>query len=158
MFSMIVAMDKNNLVGDSHAKYGLPWHYSEDMAFYKEKTVNKINVMGRKTYELIGRPLPDRKTYILTHQMDYKMDGCVVLHSIEEVLKLQSEDEIMIIGGVEIFEAMFEYIDRIYLTKIDNSFSGDCYYNTMDLTKYEKVSSKAGQDPELLFEVYEKRN
>lgn len=158
MFSMIVAMDKNNLIGDSTSKYGLPWHYSEDMAFYKEKTINKINVMGSTTYELIGHPLPNRETYILTRQKDYYQEGCKILHSVDEVLNLKSDEEIMIIGGVQVFESMFEYIDRIYLTKINNSYTGDCYYNTLDLTKYEKVSSKQGQDPELLFEVYEKRN
>lgn len=158
MLSMIVAMDNNNLIGDSSAKNGLPWHYSEDLAFYKEKTVNKVNVMGRTTYELIGRPLPNRETYILTHNHDYKQAGCTVVNNIEEVLQIKSDNEIMIIGGVKVFEALFEHIERIYLTRINKSFTGDCYYDTLDLTKYEKVSSKQGQDPELLFEVYEKRN
>lgn len=157
VFSMILAMDESNLVGNSEAKYGIPWHYSEDMVFYKNMTMGKKNIMGRKTFELIGRPLPNRETYIVTRDESYHVDGCVTINNIGEILKLNSNEEIMIIGGAEIFNLMFDYIDRIYLTKVLNTYKGDCYYD-LNLSNFRLLSSKQGENKELVFEVYERNN
>lgn len=159
MFSIILAMDISNLVGDSNGRYGLPWHYSEDMQFYKKMTSYKKNVMGRKTFELIGRPLPNRETYIVTRDAAYKHEGCTTLNDIEEILALNTNDEeIMIIGGVEIFKLTFPYVERIYLTRVLKQYTGDCYYNELDLKDFDLISRENGIDKDLVFEVYERKN
>lgn len=141
MISFLLALDRNNLIGKDNS---LPWHLPADLKYFKETTMGKTIVMGRKTYESIGKPLPGRKNIVLTRDLNYKAEGCSVVHSPEDVLKgEQLGDEIFVIGGDAVFKAFEPYVSRLYLTKIDYEFDGDTYF-TMDYTDWKVGSEKEG--------------
>ena len=124
MISLIAAVSKNRVIGDSNK---LIWHLPADLKRFKELTVDNSILMGRKTYESIGRPLPNRRNIIITKDENYKVDGCEVVNSIEEALLLTSNN-CFIIGGGEIYKQTIDLADKIYLTIIDNDFTGDTYF------------------------------
>lgn len=136
MISLIAAVSKNRVIGDSNK---LIWHLPADLKRFKELTVGNSILMGRKTYESIGRPLPNRRNIIITKDENYKVDGCEVVNSIEEALLLTSNN-CFIIGGGEIYKQTIDLVDKIYLTIIDNDFTGDTYFPELDPTWY--VSKK----------------
>lgn len=146
--SLIVAMDRNSLIGKDNS---LPWSLPADLKHFKKKTVGKTVVMGRKTYESLKGPLPDRKNVILTRNKDYKVEGCTVVHSVEEILAL--EGEVVVMGGSEIYNLLFPYVDVCYITKIDNEFEGDTYLH-IDLTGFLPVDIEAGEKNEKNNENY----
>ena len=121
MINIIVAMSKNRVIGDSNT---LIWHLPEDLKRFKQLTTGNTIVMGRKTYESIGRPLPNRRSIIITRDTNYKVDGCEVVNSLEEALEL-SNNNCFIIGGGEIYRQALDKADRIYLTRINKDFEGD---------------------------------
>lgn len=114
-------MSKNRVIGHSNA---LIWHLPEDLKRFRLLTTDNTIVMGRKTYESIGRPLPNRRSIIITRDTDYKVEGCEVVNSLEEALLLSNSD-CFIIGGGEIYRQAIDIADRIYLTLIDKEFEGD---------------------------------
>ncbi len=154
--TMILAMDNDNLVGSSNGKYGLAWHYPEDLKYYQINTINKINVMGRTTFEHIGIALPNRKTYVLTKSHTNKFSGATTINDVNDVLKLAQNEQVMICGGVSVYRAFNQYASKILLTKINNKHSGDVYYQDLDLRKFKLISSQLGEDDRLTFEVWEK--
>lgn len=121
MVNIIVAMSKNRVIGDSNA---LIWHLPEDLKRFRNLTTGNAIVMGRKTYESIGRPLPNRRSIVITRDRDYLAEGCEVVNSLEEALLLSNSD-CFIIGGGEIYRQAMDIADRIYLTLIDKEFEGD---------------------------------
>ena len=121
MVKIIVAMSKNRVIGDSNA---LIWHLPEDLKRFRQLTTGNTIVMGRKTYESIGKPLPNRRSIIITRDPDYSVEGCEVVNSLEEALLLSNSD-CFIIGGGEIYRQAIDLADRIYLTLIDKEFEGD---------------------------------
>ena len=121
MIKIIVAMSKNKVIGDSN---NLIWHLPEDLKRFKQLTTGNTIVMGRKTYESIGRPLPNRRNIIITRDLNYFVDGCEVVNSLEEALLLSNND-CFIIGGGEIYRQAIDISDKIYLTLIDKEFEGD---------------------------------
>lgn len=126
ILSIITAMDNNRLIGKNNA---LPWHLPEDLAFFKKTTLNKPIIMGRKTFESIGRPLPGRTNIIISRNKDYSVDGCVVLDGIESVLEFcKNDSEIMLIGGASLYEQWLPYADQMYMTLIDGEFEGDAWF------------------------------
>ena len=124
MVSLIVAMSQNNVIGD---KNKLLWNLKEDMRRFKEITTGHPIIMGRNTYESIGRPLPNRTNIVITRS-DIKIDGCIVVHSIEEALVLYPNEEVFIIGGAQIYKQSMEYIDKMYLTVISDDYEGDATF------------------------------
>lgn len=124
MIKIIVAMSKNRVIGDSNT---LIWHLPEDLKRFKELTTGNTIVMGRKTYESIGKPLPNRRSIIITRDTEYSVDGCEVVNSLEEALLL-SNSNCFIIGGGEIYRQSINIADRIYLTLIDKEFEGDTLF------------------------------
>ena len=124
MIKIIVAMSKNRVIGDSNT---LIWHLPEDLKRFKELTTNNTIVMGRKTYESIGKPLPNRRSIIITRDPDYYVEGCEVVNSLEEALLL-SNSNCFIIGGGEIYRQSINVADKIYLTLIYNEFEGDTLF------------------------------
>lgn len=155
MFNLILAIDKNGLVGDSQAKFGLPWHYPEDLKFYKKMTTGKNCVMGRSTYQAIGSALPNRQTYVLTTNKQYDLEDATVINSLEI---LQPDQEWWICGGVSVFKQMMSQADNIYITRIDAEHSGDVYFSDIDLSGYQLISSEIGQDSRLVFEKWIKND
>ena len=136
--SLIVAMDRNRLIGNNNQ---LPWHLPADLAHFKQVTMGKPIVMGRKTYESIGRPLPGRKNIVLS-RAGFSADGVEVVSSIcEAIAKVADAEEVMVIGGSTIYESVIDVVDRIYLTIIENEFSGDAWFPTFDMALWS-VSSE----------------
>lgn len=127
MISMVVAMSQNRVIG----KLGkMPWNIPEDLQYFKRLTTGHTVIMGRKTFESIGRPLPNRLNVVLTQNEAYKAEGCVIVHSIEEVLEKyhKSEEELFIIGGSTLYKAFMPYATKLYITLIEKEFEGDTFF------------------------------
>jgi len=125
IISLIAAMGRNGVIGNENS---LIWKIPNDMKRFKAMTTGKTVVMGRKTFESIGRPLPNRTNIILTRDKTYKAEGCIVVHSVDEAIKKSNSDEVMIIGGAQIYKVFLLKADRLYLTLIDAEFEGDAYF------------------------------
>jgi dihydrofolate reductase len=124
--SIIAALDRNRVMGNNNA---LPWHLPADLKHFKALTLHKPVIMGRKTFESIGRPLPQRRNIVISQQRDWHAVGCEVMPSLTTALQLtQDTAEVMIIGGAQIFEQALPLADRLYLTFIDFAFSGNVFF------------------------------
>ncbi|ALM10190.1 MAG: dihydrofolate reductase [Candidatus Peribacter riflensis] len=147
--SLIVAVSKNNVIGSAGQ---LPWHLPDDFKRFKEITKGHPVIMGRKTYESIGKPLPDRINFVITGQPNYLADGCIVVHSLSEALMqfIGSDEEVFIIGGGQIYKQYFELpselevllnttADKIYLTRVDVSLEGDTFFPDLPPEKWRPV-------------------
>ena len=140
--SIVVAVAEKNVIG---AKNKLPWYLSADLRRFKELTSGHHIIMGRKTYESIGKPLPNRTNIVITRNKNYKAEGCIVAHSLEEALKAAKENketEAFIIGGAEIFKEALPIADKIYLTKIHKNFEGDTFFPTIDNNHWIEISKE----------------
>ena len=140
--ALIAAYAQNLVVGIDNK---LPWHLPEDLKYFKRITTGKAIVMGRKTYESIGRPLPNRTNIVISRNPDFKADGVVVVPSIEAAIEhaesvnlINGEDEVMIIGGATIYEAALPQADRLYLTHVHAEVEGDAYFPKADFTQFEE--------------------
>jgi dihydrofolate reductase len=139
--SIIVATAPDGAIGKDNQ---LLWHLPADMKFFKEKTMGHHIIMGRKTYESIGRPLPGRTTVIVTRDKTYKAEGCVVVNSLPEAIeKAQAagDDEAMITGGAEIYKLAVEFADTIYLTEVQGKFEADTFFN-FDKSAWEIIEKQ----------------
>ena len=126
MISLIVAHDKNRVIGYENS---MPWHLPGELKYFKEMTMGKPIIMGRKTFESIGRPLPGRRNIVITRNTDYDAEGIEIVGSLEEAVALVKDaPEIMIIGGAQIFEQAMSIADKLYVTVIDHEFPGDTYF------------------------------
>jgi len=141
LVSFVVAMDRNRLIGKGS---GLPWRLPDEIRRFKAITMGHPVLMGRKTFETIPqkfRPLPGRTNIILTRQKGYEAPGCIVVHSMEEALSAVSpEEELMVIGGSQLFNALLPVVDRLYLTEIDGQYEGDVYFPELDMTQWSEVA------------------
>lgn len=124
MINIIVAISKNNVIGKDNK---LLWKLSSDLKRFKELTTGHAVIMGRKTYESIGKPLPNRRNIIISRNKDYKVDNSEVVQTLQEALFL-SRNDCFIIGGGEIYEQTLEVADKVYLTKVDVEIEGDAYF------------------------------
>jgi len=141
MINIIAAMSKNRVIGRSGK---IPWKLPKDMQFFTETTKFCPVVMGRKTFESIGRLLEDRTNIILTRDKDYRKEGCAIVNKIEDVIKDFGEKNLMVIGGEEIYRQFLPYADRIYLTYIDQDFEGDTFFPEFEDGTWVKESEKKG--------------
>lgn len=159
--SLIAAIGKNGELGESSR---LLWSLPKDMKHFKETTSGHTVVMGRKTFENIGKILPNRRNIILTKDPHYRVKGAQVVHSLEETQNLlRNEDEnIFIIGGEQIYKMFLEHANRLYITHVDETFpNADTFFPEIDLNVWNKVSSKEHKADEknpynYTFVVYEK--
>lgn len=151
MFNLILAIDKDNLVGSTSGKFGMPWHYPEDLKFYKKMTTGQKCVMGRKTYEAIGSALPNRETYVLTRDQHYQLTDAQVINSWNQ---LDTNQEWWICGGVNVFKQFLPYAQNIYITRIDASHQGDVYFEDLNLAGFSLQSKQVGEDSNLTFEKW----
>ena len=139
--SIVVAMDDNRLIG---SKNQLPWHLPADLAYFKKLTTGKSILMGRKTYDSIGRPLPNRRNIVITRNSNISVPGCEVVSSIDHALELTKEDpEVMVIGGASLCEQLLPKINRLYITKIDGVFEGDVFFPKYDDFNWLEVSCES---------------
>ena len=136
MIKLIVAISKNRVIGDSNK---LIWHLPADLKRFKEITTGHPIVMGRKTFQSIGRPLPNRRNIIITRDENFEVEGCEVVNSIEEALLLTNND-CFIIGGGEIYKQTIAIGEQIYMTVVDKEFEGDTTFPELDSSWY--VSKK----------------
>lgn len=126
MLSIIVAADRNNIIGKDNA---LIWHLPNDLRYFKEKTMGHTVIMGRRTFDSVGKPLPHRRNIIITRNPGFKVDGCEVVTSLEAALSLlRLDEENFIVGGEEIYRQSLPLTDRVYLTRIDHEFEGDRHF------------------------------
>lgn len=124
--SIICGMDDNNLIGNNNA---LPWHLPADMAYFKKTTMGKPILMGRKTYESIGKPLPGRRNIVISRDSTYRAEGCDITHSIQSAVDLvRDQTEIMLIGGASLYKQSMELAKTLYITEIHHQFSGDAWF------------------------------
>lgn len=130
-------MSKNRVIGNNNE---LIWKLSSDLKRFKELTTNNPVIMGRKTYESIGRPLPNRRNIVITRNTEYSVEGCEIVSSLEEALLLTNND-CFIIGGGEIYTQSLEFADKIYLTLVNKEFEGDTTFPELD-DKWAKISRK----------------
>ena len=139
--SIIVARADNGVIGKDN---GLIWHMPHDLKFFKETTTGHYVIMGRKSFEAVGKPLPNRLNIIVTRQQDYYAENCLVLHSLQEALELgaqQRQKEVFILGGGEIYRQALDqdWVDRIYLTEIKSNFEGDTYFPEIDAAQWNET-------------------
>jgi len=135
--SLIVAMARNGVIGKDNR---LPWHLPEDLKRFKRLTMGHHIIMGRKTYESIGKLLPGRTTVIVTRRLDYPVPGAIIAHSLEEAIeRCANDDEIFVIGGAEIYRAALPLADRLLITQIDREIAGDTLFPPVDWSRWREV-------------------
>lgn len=145
MISMIWAMGLNNELG---CKNRMPWHIPADFAYFKKVTMGKTIIMGRKTFESLGKPLAGRKNIVITRDIRYKPDGCIVINSIDEAIKYTNEDEAFVIGGAEIYKEFLPIADKLYITQINHEFEADTLFPEIEYSQWKLVSSESGPKDE----------
>jgi len=139
LISAIVAIAENRVIGKDNK---LPWHLPADLRHFKAITTGNPILMGRKTYQSIGRPLPNRTNIIITRDQGFQAPGCMVVTSLEEAIaqaSLQGGKDIFIIGGAEVYKQLMPDIDRIYLTVVHHVFDGDTYFPELNETEWQEV-------------------
>lgn len=140
MLSLCVAMDQNRLIGCGNT---LPWYLPADLKHFRALTMGKPVIMGRKTYESIGHPLPGRYNIILTHNPYLTFPGCQVLHQLDEVLALsQQYPESIVIGGAAIYETFLPKIQRMYITWVHTHSKGDTYFPDYPVEQWQLIEKK----------------
>lgn len=139
--SIIVAMAKNHTIGINNA---LPWRCPEDLRHFKQLTMGHHMIMGRKTFESIGKPLPGRTTVVVTRDPDLKIAGCLMAHSLPEAFEACIDDsQIFIVGGAEIYAQALPHADTLYITEIRQDITGDAWFPEFDRSEWLEVSREA---------------
>jgi len=135
--SLVVAMAVNRVIGNNNT---LPWHLPADLRHFRQLTTGKPILMGRKTHESIGRPLPERTNIVVTRDPSYAAPGCMVAHSVEAALEAAAgHDEVMVIGGAEFYRQLLPRADRIYLTLVHQAFEGDVFFPALDDAEWRET-------------------
>ena len=157
--SIIVAMAENGVIGRD---MDLPWHISADLKRFKALPMGHHIVMGRKTFESIGRLLPGRTTVIVTRQSDYQVDGAVIVNSLEAAQAAATDDsELFIIGGGQVYEIALPLADRLHVTRVHTEVDGDTSFPAVDWDQWELVSAERHgadekNDHDFTFESYQR--
>ena len=165
IISHLVAVSNDLVIGVDN---NLPWNLKDDLAHFKKYTLNKVIIMGRKTYESIGRPLPNRVNYVISRTIE-AIDGAHVFSNIEEAIlsaekynnDMNMENEIVIIGGGFIFEETLPILNKLVITKVDCDVVGDVYYPKIDMQNWKLINSEnysknTDNDYDFKIEEYEK--
>ena len=153
--TMIWAMSRNRTIGRNNA---LPWHLPEDMKYFKRVTMGKPIIMGRKTWESIGRPLPGRSNIVITRDPSYTAEGVKIVRTLEEAISLAESialidgaEEAVVIGGAQIYALALPLADRLYMTQVHAEVEGDAFFPQFDLTQWNELGredfSAAGPNP-----------
>ena len=156
MLSLIVAVAENGVIGRDNT---LPWHIPEDLRYFKQITSGKTVVMGRKTFQSIGRPLPNRTNIVITRDKDFSAEGVLVAHSLDEALAKGGDGEILVIGGSSLFAETLPRADRFYLTEIKRAYEGDVHFPEWDRSAWQEIARQpAESDSAVAFVTYERRH
>ena len=156
--ALIVAVAENGVIGRGNR---LPWHLPEDLRYFKRVTMGKPVVMGRKTYQSIGRPLPGRPNIVVTRDAGFAAEGVHLAGSLDQALdlarSLASGGEMIVIGGAELFNAVLPSADRLYLTEVHRAYEGDVFFPQLDPAVWREASREDHPgDPSYSFVVLEK--
>ncbi|ALV23503.1 hypothetical protein ASO20_02490 [Mycoplasma sp. (ex Biomphalaria glabrata)] len=145
MISFILAMDRNGLIGNENK---LPWHIPAELKYFRQVTLGKDMLMGRKTFESIGKPLPGRNTIILTNNKDYYFDhpNVRVVFNVDKLLAEYSDKELMVVGGAAIFKLLYEKCETLYLTIVKGEYQGDTYFKDINLNDFILQSEQDNED------------
>ncbi len=136
--SIIVAMSRNHTIGINNT---LPWRCPEDLKHFKALTMGHHMIMGRKTFDSIGKALPGRTTVVVTRDKQLKIEGCLVAHSLQDAIKLCAEDEhIFIVGGADIYAQSLNLADTLYITEIQQDVEGDAHFPEFDKTEWAEIT------------------
>ncbi|MBO9129348.1 dihydrofolate reductase [Bacillus sp. 165] len=139
MISLIWAMDDNCTIGKNN---DLPWRLPADLGYFKKVTYGHPVVMGRKTYESIGKPLPGRENIVVTRNKEYQPEGVTVVHSLEEVQA--QEKDVFVIGGAQLYKQALPLADRLYVTHIHEVFEGDTYFPQFEKEEWQVITQEQG--------------
>lgn len=137
MISLIAALDDNRLIGRDNA---LPWRLPNDLKFFKRSTLDKIVLMGRKTWDSLGRPLPQRDNWVLTRDRGFAPEGARVFHDLAQALAAAGERELVIIGGAELYRQALPRVGRMYLTEVHGRFEGDAWFPEFDAAAWREIA------------------
>lgn len=145
--SLIAAVAQNGIIGRNNAngKPDLPWHLPDDFQFFKATTSGHPIIMGRKSLDALGKPLPKRTNIVVTRNQDFQMPGVTIVHTLNEALtearKLE-DSEIFVIGGAEVYAMALPIANRLYITEIERSYEGDTHFPAFDKTEWREVSRR----------------
>jgi len=166
--ALIVAQGRNRVIGNENR---LPWYLPEDLRYFKQVTLGKPIIMGRKTYESIGKPLPGRTNIVITRDPDWFADGVKLSASLEEAVEIAEAqalvdggDEAVIIGGAQIYAQSLSLVDRLYMTEVDAEPEGDAWFPEVDYSLWVELAREsfpAGDQPNrypYAFVVYERKD
>lgn len=136
--SIIVAMARNRTIGVNNT---LPWRCPEDLKHFKTLTMGHYMIMGRKTFDSIGKPLPGRTTVVVTRNNDLAIEGCIIAHSLQEAIhNCLGDDEIFIVGGAELYRQAISLTDTLYITEIQQDVEGDAHFPEFDKSAWRETS------------------
>lgn len=138
-------MGKNRAIGNAGK---IPWHLPADLAHFKSLTMGHPVIMGRKTYESIGKPLLGRQNIVVTRQVGYLAEGCIMVTSLEDAVEIAQGDEVFIIGGAEIYRQALPLADRVYLTVVDEEFTADAYFPELNEKDWRRTEIIQGTKDE----------
>ena len=144
--NVIAAMARNRVIGINNT---LPWRLAADLQHFKALTMGHHIVMGRKTYESIGKPLPGRTTVIVTRDATYRVEGCLTANSIDAAIAACGEDpDVFFVGGAELYAQVLPRADRLHLTEIQAEFEGDAHFPEFDRSAWQEIARQVQQSPE----------
>lgn len=163
LISLIAAATENNVIGKNN---DLPWNLPDDMRYFVQTTKGHHILMGRKNLESFGKLLPNRTNIVLTSQKDFSWEDAVIKNNLEEAIQFaidKGENELMVIGGGEIYQQVLPQANRIYLTRIHTELDGDTYFPELDMKEWNEISSKYHPKDEkhaydFTFKVFERRS
>ena len=137
--TILAAVARNGVIG---MEGGLPWHLPDELQLFKELTLGHVLVMGRRTYESVGRPLPGRTTVVVTRRPGWESEGALRAETVEEALAMASEidDEVFVVGGTRVYEAALPFADRLELTWVDAEPEGDAWFPAVDWAAWREVA------------------
>lgn len=144
--SLIVATDFNRLIGRGNA---MPWHLPADLAHFKRVTMGRPVIMGRRTFESIGRPLPGRTNIVLSRDPAFAAEGCIVVRGLDEAIARAGDiDEVFVIGGAMLYEEALPRADRLYLTIVEHEFEGDAWFPDWRSEEWREVARERREPDE----------
>lgn len=146
---LIVAMAQNRTIGKDGK---IPWHISQELKLFKKITIGHTLIMGRKTYESIGRPLPERKNIVVTRNANFQAEGCYIYTDLNQAIEEHKDERIFVIGGAQIFKQCLDLADEIYLTVVQKEFNGDVAFPAFNEENY-CISEKTYFEDEPPFEL-----
>lgn len=162
--SLIVATTRNQVIGRDNQ---MPWHLPADLRYFKQRTLGKPIIMGRKTWESLGRPLPGRLNIVISRQADVELEGAEVFADLTAAIqrgqkwaKQQGVAEVMVIGGGQIYQQALAFAQRVYLTRIELELEGDAFFPVLDTQQWQQVEAQAhpaqDKEPGYTFEVWQR--